>query len=136
MNRLNVALLCAASVAALSTGVNAQTANATSGSGAGVETVTVTGSLVITNIQNSPTPLTAVAPDLLESTSPDNLADALEKLPAFLGSTTQRAGATSTVNGQADTINLRDLGVTRTLTLFDGHRVAFSAPAGGVDIDN
>jgi len=136
MNRLNVALLCAASVAALSTGANAQTASNSATNGAGVETVTVTGSLVISNIQNSPTPITAVAPDILEATSPDNLADALEKLPAFLGSSNQRGGATSTVNGQADDINLRDLGITRTLTLFDGHRVAPSAPAGGVDVDN
>ena len=135
-SKLNATLLCAASVIALSTSANAQPANSSASGGAGIETVTVTGSLVISNIQNSPTPITAVSPDVLLATSPDNLADALEKLPAFLGSTNQRGGATSTVNGQADDINLRDLGVTRTLTLFDGHRVAFAAPAGGVDIDN
>jgi iron complex outermembrane recepter protein len=136
MNRLNVALLCAASVVALSTGASAQTASDTPTNGNSVETVTVTGSLVISDIRNSPTPVTAVSPDLLETTSPNNLATALEQLPAFLGSQNARANATSTTNGQADDINLRDLGITRTLTLFDGHRVAPSSPAGGTDIDN
>ena len=99
-SKLNATLLCAASVIALSTSANAQPANSPQ-QGAGIETVTVTGSLVISNIQNSPTQITAVSPDVLLATSPDNLADALEKLPAFLGSTNQRGGATSTVNGQA-----------------------------------
>ena len=52
-NRLKFALMCAASVAAITTGARAQ--------GRDVESVTVTGSRIISDIALSPTPITAVS---------------------------------------------------------------------------
>src|SRR5260370_22428639 len=72
-----LALMCAASVLALTAGARAQqTGN--------VEQVTVTGSRVISDITLSPTPLTVVTAEQLQATTPTNIPDALNKLPDFI----------------------------------------------------
>src|ERR1051325_5885410 len=73
-------LVCGAAFAALPTAIYAQTA------GTGTESVTVTGSRVISDAANSPTPLAAVSTDDLKAPSPGNLPDGLNKLPVFQGS--------------------------------------------------
>jgi iron complex outermembrane receptor protein len=127
---LTATLLCTASLIALTNSAHAQAAAANEQ----VESVTVTGTL-ISNSANAPTPVTVVSTEQIQATTPDNLQNALAKLPAFLGSSNQRSSATSTTGGQGNQISLRDLGVTRTLILFDGKRVAPSDPQGTVNID-
>src|SRR4051812_3270783 len=50
------------------------------------ESVTVTGSRVISDIANSPTPITAVNTEQLLATTPSTIADGLNKLPIFQNS--------------------------------------------------
>ena len=50
------------------------------------ESVVVTGSRVITNIANSPTPLTALSNDELTQMTPTSVGDALVKLPVLSAS--------------------------------------------------
>ena len=83
-----LALMCAASVVALTAAAQAQ---AQDNSAANVEAVTVTGSRVISDITQSPTPLTVVTADQLSTTTPTSIPDALNKLPDFIGGSTPRS---------------------------------------------
>jgi outer membrane receptor for ferrienterochelin and colicin len=89
------------------------------------ETVTVTGSRVVEDVANSPTPLTTISADELMTTTPTNtIADGLNKLPQFVGSSQPRwAGNGSSLSG-ANFLALRNLGTARTLVLFDGKRLS------------
>jgi iron complex outermembrane receptor protein len=100
-----------------------------------VEQVTVTGSRVISSVAQSPTPLTVVTAEQLQSTTPTNIPDALNKLPVFLGSGSQRNVNNASTNAAGNTLNLRNFGAQRTLVLLDGHRVTPSNADGTVDTD-
>ena len=99
-----------------------------------VESVTVTGSRVISDIANSPTPVTAVTTEQLLATTPSNLSDALNKLPVFINSATQRNAGNAGGNSGGDFLNLRNFGQQRTLVLLDGMRLPASNQDGSVDI--
>src|ERR1700741_435036 len=94
----------------------------------GVESVVVTGSRVITDIQESPTPVTIVTAEQLQATTPSDLPDGLNKLPVFAGSNVPRlAGNGGGGNGTSggvpqNVLALRNFGVQRTLVMLDGHR--------------
>lgn len=131
MNTRNVnkfALMCAASVLALTVGARAQQQD-------NVEAVTVTGSRVISDITLSPTPLTVVTAEQLSATTPTNIPDGLNKLPDFIGGATPRTQGNGSTNNGGNTLNLRNLGVSRTLVLLDGQRVAPSNQNGTVNVD-
>ena len=98
------------------------------------ETVTVTGSRVISDIANSPTPITAVSSEQLLTTTPTNMSDALNKLPIFQGSLSSRNLTNAGSNGAGDFLNLRNFGQQRTLVLLDGMRLPASNADGSVDI--
>ena len=98
-----------------------------------VEEVVVTGSRVITNGNNSPTPVTVVTTEQLASTTPSNVPDALNKLPLFSGSRGQQTLGNASQNSTGNFLNLRGVGIIRTLILFDGHRVPPTAADGTVD---
>jgi iron complex outermembrane receptor protein len=99
------------------------------------ETIVVTGSRVISNAANSPTPLTMVSAKQLRDTTPTNLADGLNKLPIFQGSQTIGRPGDGSQNFASNTLNLRNFGANRTLVLMDGHRASPSNSDGTVDID-
>ncbi|HWY60790.1 MAG TPA: TonB-dependent receptor [Rhizomicrobium sp.] len=99
------------------------------------ETVVVTGSRVISDIANSPTPVTAVAAAQLVQTSPQNITEALNKLPVFMGSSGNQTRPGGTNNGAANNLNLRNFGTNRNLVLFDSHRVAQTQATGAVNVD-
>ena len=94
----------------------------------------VTGSRVISDIANSPTPVTTVTTSELLATTPSNLSDALNKLPAFINSATQRNAGSASGNSGGDFLNLRNFGQQRTLVLMDGMRIPASNQNGSVDI--
>jgi iron complex outermembrane recepter protein len=106
-----------------------------------VEQVTVTGSRVISDIVNSPTPVTIISTEDLLATTPTSLPDGLNKLPVFGGSNVPRlagngGGGNSSSGGvPANTLALRNFGVQRTLVLVDGHRAPPTNADGSVDID-
>jgi iron complex outermembrane recepter protein len=105
------------------------------------ETVTVTGSRVISDIQASPTPVTIVTTEQLQATTPSDLPDGLNKLPVFQGSNVPRlagngGGGNSSSGGvPQNVLNLRNFGVQRTLVLIDGHRATPTNADGTVDVD-
>jgi iron complex outermembrane receptor protein len=117
-------------------GAQAQTA----ASEEAVEEIVVTGSRVITNGNDSPSPVTIVqTEDLLKST-PGNLAEALGTMPAFAGSrgTTSAPavqGSQGGGNASANMLNLRNLGVMRALVLMDGYRIPPTTFNNAVDVD-
>src|ERR1700722_8359021 len=123
--------------------VCAQTTSAASGDGQGtqtasVEQVTVTGSRVISDVANSPTPVTAVSTDELLTTTPTNIADGLNKLPIFQNSGSNRSltsgGGGGSTGGSGDFLNLRNFGQQRTLVLLDGMRLPAGNQGGSVDV--
>src|ERR1700704_4684960 len=76
-----------------------------------VESVVVSGSRLVTNGAQAPTPVTVVSSEQLHLAAPRNVVDGLLQLPAFKGSLSvanQSTGTTSS-NG-ADALNLRGLG--------------------------
>ena len=105
------------------------------GAGTGVESVVVTGSRVISDAANSPTPLTIVATEDLKATAPGNLPDGLNKLPVFQGSQMLGRPGDGSQNFSSNTLNLRSFGGQRTLVLLDGHRATPSNSDGTVDTD-
>lgn len=106
-----------------------------------LQEITVTGSRVITNNSNSPTPIMAVSTDQLEAAQPGPLANSVNLLPVFSGSrglsSNPGIGATGVQggNGVADVLNLRNLGAYRTLVLFDGQRIPPTLFNSVVDVD-
>ncbi len=123
-SKLLAAMLCGTSVLSLAWGAHAQNAPAS------VEEVVVTGSRVIQNGNNSPTPVTVVSTQQLVTTTPSTIADALFKLPVFAGnSAATRNPGSGGGNSGANSLDLRAIGGGRTLVLFNGQRV----PNGNVD---
>jgi len=100
-----------------------------------LSTVTVTGSRVITNINNSPTPIVSMSIDQLQATTPSDIPDALNKLPQFVASRNQTTTGGSTINWPGNFLNLLDLGSNRTLILLDGMRVPATDASNEVDIN-
>ncbi len=105
-----------------------------------LEEIVVTGSRVITNGNESPSPVTMVqAEDLLKAT-PGNLQEALGAMPAFSGSRNTTSapavqGSQGGGNASANMLNLRNLGTNRTLVLMDGNRIPPTTFNNAVDAD-
>ena len=100
-----------------------------------VNDVVVTGSRIASNGNNAPTPLTTVSTDLLQATTPTNLPDALNKLPAFAGSRSPRTTGGATISWPGNFLNLRNLMPNRVLILLDGRRVPATDANGQVNVD-
>src|ERR1700761_4459198 len=100
------------------------------------EAIIVTGSRVISDAANSPTPVTLISTRQLHDTTPGNLADGLNKLPIFQGSQTIGRPGDGSQNYASNTLNLRNFGDQRTLVLLDGNRATPSNSDGSVDIDS
>ncbi len=105
-----------------------------------VEQVTVTGSrLVTTGGYEAPTPLTVLnAAELFGTTANASVKESLQTLPVIAGgySSTQGAGLPSFNQAGISSIEMRNLGINRTLVLLDGQRSVGSLASGVVDTDN
>lgn len=106
--------------------------------GAAAEDIVVTGTHVIRDGYEAPTPTTVVTVEQLQTQASSNVIDFLTTLPAFSGNITPSNSTESIDNGTAgvSSVNLRNLGATRTLVLIDGQRVAPSTIDGRVDISS
>jgi outer membrane receptor protein involved in Fe transport len=103
-----------------------------------VATVFITGSRIVRNGYNAPTPVTVAPIAELQMTTPSNIADALNKLPEFNDSYTQATLTNTTALPQGNYVNLRDLSTNqanRTLVLLDGERVPPTTAYGQVDVN-
>jgi iron complex outermembrane recepter protein len=99
-----------------------------------VEEVIVTGSRIVRDGYEAPTPLTVVGVEQIQDSGKQNIADTLNLMPVFQGSSTP--ATTGTGNGGTsggNNLNLRALGANRTLVLFDGRRVPPSSADSSVD---
>jgi iron complex outermembrane receptor protein len=131
--KIRYLLACGAAVVALPHAALAQTKVAAATPS--VESVVVTGSRVVSDAANSPTPLTIVSTADLLQTTPTNIPDGLNKLPIFQGSQSIGRPGDGQQNYASNTLNLRNFGAQRTLVLLDNHRVTPSNSDGTIDID-
>jgi outer membrane receptor protein involved in Fe transport len=110
---------------------------ATAGEEADPGTITVTGSRIVRNGYDAPTPVTVIGLADIQASAPANVADFVNQIPSVAGSVTpsntQRNLSSGT--GGINTINLRSLGTNRTLVLLDGHRSVGSVAQGTVDVN-
>jgi outer membrane cobalamin receptor len=135
-------VMAAALMAAIAVPASAQTATPTKPAPAAdepaEETIVVTGSRIAVSGYTAPTPVTVVSEELILRDAKPTIGDAIRELPAVGSSASPNntSGAGNIVAGLTglDTVNLRNLGVTRTLVLFDGQRVVQSNVTGQVDI--
>ncbi len=99
--------------------------------------IVVTGSRIVTDGSQAPTPVTVVATDALAEIAPSNIADGLNELPQFSGSTNQNAGGTFNAGSAplGNYLNLRGLSSSRLLVLLDGQRVAPTFRDNSVDMN-
>ena len=100
--------------------------------------IVVTGSRITVAGYKQPTPVTVVNEAVLQRDSRPTIGDSIRELPQVgqSASPSNTQGAGNIVAGVTglDTVNLRNLGVTRTLVLFDGQRVVQSNVTGQIDI--
>lgn len=99
-----------------------------------LEEIVVTGSRAIRNGAQTPTPVTVVSVDELQAGAPGTIAQGLNQLPVFQGSTNAASGQLSATGPNSGSfLNLRNLGAQRTLLLLDGRRTAPSTITGTTD---
>lgn len=100
--------------------------------------VVVTGSRIIRDGFQAPTPLTVMTLEDIQNSSPsNNVADFVNQLPSLAGSTRPANSRLNLSSGQAgiNALNLRNLGEMRTLVLLDGRRSVASTINGLVDVN-
>ncbi len=99
--------------------------------------IVVTGTRIVRDGYNAPTPVSVISTKELRAEAPANISDFVNTLPAVRGSGTAASSNGSLSNGAAgiNTVNLRNLGAQRTLVLFDGQRSVASATTGTVDVN-
>ncbi len=125
LRRHPLALACAAAVGLTSTVTLAQP----------TEEIIVTGTRIQTTGMQTPTPVTAVTSEELSTAVPGTLIEGISQLPQFYGNQTANSpGSWFTRSGYGN-LNLRGLGVNRTLTLLNGRRMMSSTAFGGVDVN-
>src|SRR6185437_6203788 len=139
MNNLVQKLMLGCSATAMFTlfshGVQAQPAPAPTENN--VESVTVSGSRITISGYEAPTPVTVVDIQKIDSNAYANITDDVRQLPQVNSPPASfgvSQGAASPGTAGANLLNLRNLGINRTLVLFDGQRVVNSNLTGGVDI--
>jgi iron complex outermembrane receptor protein len=102
------------------------------------DSILVTGTRIVRDGYQAPTPLTVLNREDIENGSPtNNIADFVNQLPQLAGSTKPANSRLNLSSGQAgiNALNLRNLGETRTLILVDGRRSVGSAVNGVVDVN-
>jgi len=100
--------------------------------------IVVTGTRIVRDGFQAPTPLTVLTRDDIENTSPtNNIADFVNQLPQLAGSTKPANSRLNISNGSAgiNALNMRNLGENRVLILIDGRRSVGSTIFGWVDIN-
>lgn len=110
---------------------------ATRTGGQAIEEVVVTGTRIARDGYDAPTSVSILGTEDIEASNPENISEFVNALPAISNSTTASSSTVSLSGGGAgiNALNLRNLGVTRTLVLLDGQRSVGSNDTGAVDIN-
>ena len=100
-----------------------------------MESIQVTGSRVARDGYDTPAPITLMTQEDINAYAPGSVAEFVNTMPSVTGSTTASTSSGSLSSGASGiaALNLRALGVGRTLVLFDGQRNVVSASTGEVD---
>ena len=112
-----------------------QAAGATEAGEADGQVIVVTGSRIVRDGTQAPSPVTVVGEQLFEQRATTNVADTLNELPAFRPLVTPATQQAVGGNVGARVLDLRGLGAPRTLVLLDGKRFVPSTQQGTVDIN-
>ncbi|WP_341916789.1 TonB-dependent receptor plug domain-containing protein [Hydrocarboniphaga effusa] len=104
---------------------------------AAIEEVVITGTRVVRDGYQAPTPVSVIGVEQMQSFASPNIADAVRTLPAISSgsSPTTSVSTASTGNSNINALNLRSLGENRTLVLVDGQRSVASSLSGLVDVN-
>ncbi|MDP1616341.1 TonB-dependent siderophore receptor [Phenylobacterium sp.] len=104
---------------------------------ASVEELVVTGTRVVRDGYQAPTPLTVISETEILAAAPSNVADFVNDIPSIVGSATPQTSNASISAGTSgvNALNLRGLGATRTLVLLNGQRSVGSTITGAVDVN-
>ena len=102
-----------------------------------LEEIVITGSRIIREGFEAPTPLSVIDTATLERAPAANIAEYVNTLPVFAGSRSPNNSQNGISAGDAgvNILNLRGIGANRTLVLIDGQRSVGSVLSGGVDIN-
>lgn len=102
-----------------------------------VKEIVITGSRIVNNGYNAPTPVAVLGAADIAAQAPANISEFVNQLPAISGSGTSggSSGGLSNAGAGINSIGLRGLGVGRTLVLVDGQRSVASTVGGTVDIN-
>jgi iron complex outermembrane receptor protein len=116
---------------------HAQDAAAAAAPDGAADEIVVTGSRIVRNGYEAPTPVTVIGDVQLQQQATSNAFEFINTLPAFAGSFTPSTSSQNVSSGQAGIsgLNLRDLGTNRTLVLVNGQRSVGSSVTGVVDIN-
>ncbi|MEJ0101000.1 MAG: TonB-dependent receptor [Pseudomonadota bacterium] len=100
-----------------------------------LEETVVTGTRVVRDGYQAPTPVSVVTAEELKDFASTNIADALKTLPSITGSVSPETQQVNASSGQSgiNALNLRSIGAGRTLTMVDGQRIVPSTETGLVD---
>ncbi|MDT8397956.1 MAG: TonB-dependent receptor [Pseudomonadales bacterium] len=120
----------AAAIAASTGAVHAQ--EAASGP---LEEIAVTGSRIRAPGLTAPTPVTSVGAAELGNMAPGNLIESISQLPQFFNNTTQNNPGNFFQSSGSGGLNIRGMGVNRTLVLLDGRRSTPTNRVGVSDIN-
>jgi len=100
-----------------------------------IDEIVVTGSRIARSSFDSPTPLTVIDSAVIDQSGVATLDDVLIRTPALAVGQGLRTGTNRGLNSGATFLNLRGLGLQRTLTLVDGkRRVPGTGTASAVDL--
>ena len=101
-----------------------------------VEEIVVTGSRVVRDGYEAPTPVAVVGIEQMQTTATSNLADYVNQMPVLAGSASPQSSVANTTSGLSaiNGLSLRGLGNVRTLTLLNGQRTVGSILTGVVDV--
>ncbi len=100
---------------------------------ASLDEIVVTGSRIVRDGYEAPTPVSVLGAEELDSLNAVNIADAVNILPGFTGSVNPRTSNGNLSSGATGVsqLNLRGMGTNRTLILLDGQRYINSALTSG-----
>ena len=101
--------------------------------GGDVQEVTITGSRIKAPNLTSDSPIDAVNKDAIAQANVQTVEGLLNQLPSVATSFTQQQS--SLVGGTTANVNLRNLGINRTLVLIDGHRIGPSDTSSAADLN-
>lgn len=113
----------------------------TEAQGEALQEIVVSGTRIIRNGYEAPTPVSVLTTQDLNAMAQPNIADAVNRMPEVSGSSRPTTESADDITLGVNNVNLRALGPDRTLVLLDGQRLVastiegFNHNGGAVDVN-